>query len=106
MSYYFLRQNNPLKVNRITKALVAQYESALEGIKDARCQHIDSLKKVCNSFHFLCKAREEYGEGNPALLDCPTCNPALLDCPTCKGFKRGEDICSHRALTSSPSTTS
>lgn len=86
--YYFLRKDNPLKVNRITKGLVAQYESALEGIKDARCKHIDSLTDVCNSFHFVCEAREEYG-----VPDCEG-NPALLDCPTCKAFK-GVGICSH-----------
>ena len=67
--YYILRKDNPLKVTRITKALVAQYESALEGIKDARCKHIESLIKVCNSFHFVCEVSEEYGvpdcEGNP-----------------------------------------
>ena len=86
--YYILRKDNPLKVTRITKALVGQYESALEGIKDARCKHIESLINVCNSFHFVCEAREEYG-----VPDCEG-NPALLDCPTCKAFK-GVGICSH-----------
>ena len=35
-----------------------------------------------------CEAREEYG-----VPDCEG-NPALLDCPTCKAFK-GVGICSH-----------
>ena len=36
----------------------------------------------------MCEAREEYG-----VPDCEG-NPALLDCPTCKAFK-GLGICSH-----------
>ena len=87
--YYFLRKDNPMKVTRITKGLVEQYESALyEGKKDARCKHIDSLIDICSSFRVVCEAREDYG--------VPVCegNPAKLDCPTCKGFK-GEGICCH-----------
>ena len=87
--FFFLRQDNPAKIKKITKGLVEQYEAALwDGKKDSRIKSTDTLIDICMSFHVVCEPREEYG--------VPECegNPCKYDCPTCKGFKH-IGICSH-----------
>ena len=76
------------KFPKLTKRLIAMYEAAMAGTKDARCKHIDSLLDVCGSLHMVTDALEDY--------PVPECegNPMKLDCPCCKGFKHS-GICSH-----------
>ena len=85
--YYFLRQDNPLGLKKISKQLVGWYQATLEGdLPYPTCKE-QKLFDICFSMHCV-YAADEWG-----VPDC-TLNPAQLNCPSCKGFKL-YGICSH-----------
>jgi len=85
--YYFLREDNPLKITKISAHYIKQYDKLCLGHLPANTSFYHMVD-ICFSFHQVVSVIEPWG--------VPACsmNPAQFDCPTCKGFK-SYGICSH-----------